>query len=226
MLVVGNSVSMSPGDGVAAYPALLEAELGQGWEVRPVLKSGATIDEFETEVLQTISIYRPDALVLQVGINECAPRPLGRRGRARLSRLRWAPLRARIVQFLHAYRPQIIRLRGVHQLTSLADFESSVRRVVAGALEHGSQVLILPITRLTRTAEIRTPFANREIARYNGALRACAGEGVRFVTEDELFDGRPPDDYCADPTTVHLSGTAHAAIAKVIHTWALRRGAR
>lgn len=226
MLVVGNSVSMSPADGVPAYPELLQAELGPSGHVRSILRSGATIDDFEMEIVETITTYQPDALVLQVGINECAPRPLGRRGRARLSRLRWNWLRARIIQFLHDYRPQIIRLRGIRQFTPLADFESSVRRVVERALEHGSRVLILPITRLTATAEIRTPFANQEIARYNRVLRACNGEHVRFVAEDELFDGQQPDDYCADPTTVHLCGAAHVAMSRFIHDWVLRRRKR
>lgn len=105
VLVVGNSVSMSPTDGVPAYPELLQAALGPGWHVRSILRSGATIDDFEMEIVETLSTYQPDAMVLQVGINECAPRPLGRRGRARLSRLRWSWLRARIIQFLHDYRP-------------------------------------------------------------------------------------------------------------------------
>lgn len=224
MLVVGNSVSISPADGVPAYPELLQGELGVLWEVRPVLRSGATIDEFETEILQTITAYQPDVLVLQVGINECAPRPLARRGRDRLSHLRWTALRARIIQFLHEYRAQIIRFRGVRQLTPLPVFESSVRRVLARALQCGGRVLILPITRLTSTAEMRTPFANQEIARYNEALRACAGTQVRFVAEGELFPGQPPDDYSASPATVHLSGAAHAAIARFVHDWIVRRG--
>src|SRR5207237_807008 len=95
----------------------------------------------------------------------------------------------------------------------------SVGRVVDAARIAGARVLILPVTGVTAAAEARTPFTNREVARYNAALRDLAGEGVTYVDAAGLLPGLTPSQYCHAPETVHWSAAAHQRAADYIDAW-------
>jgi lysophospholipase L1-like esterase len=218
LLIVGNSVSMPPAADVAPYPDRLAALLGDGWTTAAIIRSGATVEEMEADVIAALA-SRPDAVVLQVGINECAPRPLGPAGRARLGRLKPVWLRARIIGAIHRWRPQIIRMRPLAQLTTLDRFVASVRRIAAAARSTGAAMLILPVTEVTAVAEARTPFTNREVARYNAALQAASADGAAWVDAATLFAGLTPAVYCHAPETVHWSADAHQRAAEYVAAW-------
>lgn len=215
MLIVGNSVSASPAQGIPAYPELLEELLAQ-CEVVKIIHSGRTIDNMESEILSALGQVSFSVMVLQVGINECGPRPLSRQERARLSKLRPVRLRMWIIKFLHNYRPHIIRWRGLNQFTPRPKFVEVVGRVVKKAVTLNCAVLILPITHVTATAEIRQPFFNREIDRYNAVLRSFSGNGARYIEQRELFGDMKPDEFCITPESVHLNGMAHEKIASLL----------
>src|SRR5205809_916572 len=85
------------------------------------------------------------------------------------------------------------------RLTTLDRFAASVSRIARAAREAGVRVLLLPITDVTMTAEMRTPFTNREIARYNRALQAAAVDGVAWIDAAALFPNQTPDAYCHAP---------------------------
>jgi hypothetical protein len=218
LLLVGNSVSGSPGPGIPAYPELLTARLRGDWQVTTIIRSGATIEEMEPEIVDALKAG-PQAVVLQVGINECAPRPLGPDGRRRLGALRPAWLRGRIIAVIHRWRPQIIRMRALAQFTPLDRFDASLARIVRAVRAAGSRLMILPITEVAAAAEARTPFTNREVARYNGVLRAASGDGVTWMETATLFPGLNASDYCHTPETVHWSGAAHQRVAACLHDW-------
>lgn len=219
VLLVGNSVSMPPMEGVAAYPELLEIRLGDEWRLVRIIRGGETVDQFEPEVLSTLETTRPRAVILQVGINECGPRPLNRKERERLGRVwpRW--LRSLLIRVIHHFRPQIIRARGPNQFTPLAVFAESVQRIIAKAESLGSAVLILPITQVTPTAEIRQPFFNREIERYNSILRAFKGNAIVYLEQQELLGDDTPEGFCISRESVHLNGRAHERIAACVSDW-------
>jgi len=219
LLMVGNSVSLAPSDGVPAYPSLVKASLNGSWRVEAIVRSGATVEEIEPEVTAWLGTNPPEALVVQVGINDCAPRPLSRSQRRRLGELRPEWLRQRIIGTLHRWRPYIIRVRPLAQFTPLDRFGESVARIVAAARGIGAAVLVLPITRVTHVAERRTPYTNREVARFNGALHALVQERVTCVDETTLLRGLTPMEFCAAPDTVHLSGRAHKCVADFIVQW-------
>ncbi len=218
LLLIGNSVSGPPAPGILPYPDRLAASLGAAARLTTIIRSGATIDEIEPAIAEALAA-RPDAVILQVGINECAPRPLGPRGRRRLGTLRPLWARRLIIRALHLWRPQIIRVRPLAQLTPLDCFAASIARVVDGVRRAGSRLLILPITEVTPVAERRTPFTNREVGRYNSVLRAAASDRVRWVEVAELLPGLTPADYCHTPDTVHWSPAAHERVAQFLDEW-------
>lgn len=218
LLIVGNSVSLPPAAGIDAYPERVALRLGDSWRTDTILRSGATVEEMEADVLAAL-VAQPDYLVLQVGINECAPRPLGVGERAWLGRLRPLRLRQLLIRVIHHLRPHIIRLRPLQQFTPLPRFVSSVRRIVMQAAAGGTRVLVLPITRVTAEAERRTPFTNREVARYNDALAPLASTLVHVASNEAIFGEAGPDTLCHTPETVHLSAAAHDAISDYILRW-------
>lgn len=218
MLIVGNSVSLPHlGEG-RAYPELLEERLANQGTVERIIEHGKTIDELESRVLAGIDAHPPDTVVIQIGINECTPRPLSRAERSRLGRVRpW--FRDRIIQLIHIWRPQIIRLRPLIQNTSIPLFRTCIARILESIASRGARVLILPITTVPASVEARTPYMNREIAKYNAVLRSLARPGVQFVEESEIFGSARPDELCAGPDTVHLNPAAHEAIARWLARW-------
>lgn len=218
LVIVGNSVSLPPAPGVEAYPERVAMRLGEGWRTDTILRSGATVEEMEAEILAAL-VAHPDHLVLQVGINECAPRPLGVGERARLGRLRPVRLRHMVIRAIHHLRPHIIRLRPLNQFTPLPRFVASVRRIVAQAAAGGTRVLVMPITHVTAEAERRTPYTNREIARYNAALAPLGGDLVHVASNEAVFGDASPDTLCHAPETVHLSAAAHEAMTEYILRW-------
>jgi hypothetical protein len=219
LLLVGNSVSLPPAPGVEAYPDRLRARLGSGWVLTTIIRSGATIEEMESDIVESVGAIRPHAVILQVGINECAPRPLAPAGRRRLGAVRPMWLRGAIVGAIHRWRPEIIRLRGLAQFTPLDRFSAVLARVTAAARGVGAAMMVLPITEVTTVAEARTPFTNREVARYNHALRALGGNGVTYVDSAALLPGLGPADYCLAPETVHWNSATHERVAEFLQAW-------
>ena len=217
LLVVGNSISEATTPGAQPSPALLEARL-PGWTIERVIKGGATVEDLEGEARAALAT-RPDAFVLQVGITDCAPRPLSRRERAVLGRVRPLRFRDRIIQLLHDYRPQIITARRrLRQFTPPDRFAASVGRILHEADACGCETLVLPITRVAAVAEGRTPYTNREVARYNDILQTLSG-AARFVTESALLGDTPAGGFCVNPEDVHLDEPAHRAIAAYVTSW-------
>lgn len=219
LLIVGNSVSLPPREGVSAYPELLEAQLGRQWAVYRIIRSGKTIDEFESEVVTGLNEIEPQALVLQVGINECAPRPLRRSERDRLERLRLRLLKSLIIRCIHQFRPQIIRFRGLNQLTELAVFAECVKGIVAICASLRCPVIILPIMSVTSATEARQPMINREIGRYAEMLKSLNSRSVFYLEQRKLFGDRGPNDFCITQESVHLNSWAHEQIASHVANW-------
>lgn len=209
---------MPPAPGILAYPDRL-AVYAPEWRQIVVIESGATLEELALRAAQSIRLERPRAVVVQVGINDCAPRPLGPRMRRWVGRLRPLRLRGLIVAALHRWRPQIIRLRPLAQNLPPHRFNATLERFLDAARRVGAAVLLLPIPEVHPTAEERTPFTNREIRRYTALLDRHATDQVSRVDVETLFQSVDPVVYCISPESVHWSALAHERAAQHIATW-------
>jgi lysophospholipase L1-like esterase len=218
LLIVGNSVSNPPHTGEPSYSQLLEERLAGSGSVETLIRGGETIVQIQGSAMAALGM-RPDYLVLQVGINECAPRPLSLAERARLGRVRPSWLQRQIIRLIHRFRPNIIRARALNQVVPLPEFVATVTRLLDAAVAAGTRVLVLPITSVAPEAESRTPFTNREVRRYNDALQALASPGVRVASQAEVFGSDVAAEIVASPDTVHLSPDAHRALASFIANW-------
>lgn len=229
LLILGNSVSMSPPEAVdrpvTSYPDLLLARLRSAqWRVEHRNSSGATVDDIERTARQIAPELRPGAILIQLGIVDCAPRPLRPWERNLLERIRPRLLRDRIVKFLHDYRATIIRHRGLIQRTDLVSFRVRFRQLLEVCLAVTDRIAILPIFPATGSILARNPRLAAEIDKYNEVMRSDP-RAVMFDA-DEVFNGVAIDALCVTPDSVHLNQRGHELIASFVETWLLRSTVR
>ena len=222
LLVLGNSVSLPPPEAVGApvipYPALLRERLKPaGWRVEERSSSGATVAEIERTARNTLPRLQPAAVVIQLGIVDCAPRPLRPWERRLLERLQPRRLRDRIVAFLHEHRAPVIRRRGLIQKTDITAFREHFRRLLDDCLPATSAVAILPIFPATGAILARNPRLAAEIDKYNDAMSM----DPRAVTLDsvEVFGAVSIEDLSITPESVHLNQRGHDFIARAAERW-------
>ena len=217
VLIVGTSMSERPAAEIPAYPELLSERLQGRWRVETAVRGGVAIDTLFGPAVTALQRLHPAAFVLHIGVNDCAPRPLTVRERALLGRLRPHRVQEKIIDFIHRHRPRIIRWRGAKQFTALPVFLRRAEALVDTARACGAMTIILPITRVPAAAEVRQPFFNREIDRYNDGLRSLGHRlGVRFVEREEFLSGLTPEEAASEPTSVHLNGVVHERLTRFL----------
>lgn len=216
--VLGNSVSIAPREDprIKPYPALLQQHLGPGWTVLQRSVGGGTIADVEPAALAALEAEDPHAAIVQVGIVDCAPRPLKPWEREWLARVHPIWLQRRIVQFIHDHRAEILQRRRLIQLTPLATFRQSYRRILDACYRRGCVVAVLPIFDGTTEVVRRNPLLPGEIRRYNEAMD---DPRPRFFRASELFGAHGPDELAVGPDSVHLNQRGHDLIAQSLASW-------
>jgi lysophospholipase L1-like esterase len=222
LLILGNSVSMSPPEAanipVTCYPDLLRERLGAaGWGVEHRSSSGAAVDDIGRTARQIAPELHPAAVVIQLGIVDCAPRPLRPSEREFLERIRPRLLRSAIVRFLHEFRATVIRYRGLIQRTEIASFEQHFRQLLEDCLAVTSRVAILPIFPATSSILARNPRLATEIDKYNAVMRSDP-RAVVFAAS-EVFDGASIEALSVAPESVHLNQRGHELVAACVERW-------
>lgn len=205
------------------YPELLALRHPGGVLSRCV--DGGTILDLERMARRTLREDDPRAVVLQMGIVDCAPRPLTDEERDRLSRLRPEIFRRAVIRLLHVQRRQVIRWRGLIQRTPLALYAESFRRILEACYERDRQVAVLPIFPATTAILARNPRLALEIDTYNAAMRATDGRPA-FFDAATLFRGLSADAVAVRPESVHLNQLGHERLAEALASWIAPLAAR
>lgn len=223
LLVLGNSVSLPPPEArgsVVPYPDLLEQRLAPlGWRTRRECASGATVDEIERTARALLPELHPSAVIIQLGIVDCAPRPLHPWERGLLGRLWPSSLRDWVVDVIHRHRAWIIEHRGLIQRTALAKFREHFGQLVSSCLASTESVAILPIFPATESILARNPRLAVEIGKYNEAMRTNP-RALAFDAKD-LFGASPIESLFVAPESVHLNQHGHDLLARRLETWLL-----
>ena len=224
LLVLGNSVSQAPPEAaepVFPYPDLLQERLkSAGWRVEQRSASGATVEEIERTARAALPQLCPSAVVIQLGIVDCAPRPLRPLERNLLGHVRPSALRNWFVALIHEHRAAIIGRRRLIQRMEIAPFREHFRRLVDQCLAVASKVSILPIFPATESILARNPRLAAEIGKYNEAMRTDP-RAVALDAED-VFGGVSIEALCAAPESVHLNQRGHDLIARRLECWLLK----
>lgn len=223
LLVLGNSVSLAPEEApankpVRSYPELLHERLEtKGWRIEKRIASGATVEEIERAANLTLPQLRPDAIVIQLGIVDCTPRPLRSSERRALGRLRPSLLRGLIISLIHRYRGTLIDVRSLIQRTPIEPFRRSFHRLVEQSLLSTRHVAVLPILPATASIRARNRRLDTEIAKYNDAMRMESHITMPEVAD--LLQGISMEDLCIAPDSVHLNQGGHELIAQFLERW-------
>ncbi|MBC7879028.1 MAG: SGNH/GDSL hydrolase family protein [Anaerolineales bacterium] len=212
LLIVGNSVSLKSDVDSLTYPNLLIERLAGAVNVFQVIRAGSTVCDLEADVILALEKFSPKLMILQIGHVDCAPRPLKKRERNKLSALRPNWLKNQIIRFIHNYRPHLIRVRGLIQFAPLNLFKESVNLIVKKAALQNCFTFILPITHVSALQEKREPWYNQEIERYNSILRTLSSDCIKFIEQEDLLGQLTPDEYCLTPEDLHLKSFAHERI--------------
>jgi len=220
--VFGNSVSTVPvkeDPTVVPYPDLLRAWLlPLSWDVVSHVVDGGTIVQIEAIARRVIATDAPQVVILQAGIVDCALRPLSPQERAWLSTLRPSFLRAVAIRFLHHFRDEIIRMRGVIQFTPLPEYLGSFARILEACHQYHCRVGVLPIFPVSQSIARRNLLLPQEIETYNRGMQTCAPRPHYFHVTD-FFDPRNIDDLMVNPESVHFNQVGHQLLAERLFTW-------
>jgi hypothetical protein len=142
------------------------------------------VRDWKEEVL----LKKPDAVVVHVGVVDCAPRVFTPFERRVIQRLQPMWLRDVVLRFTKRYRPAIVQLRRNIVYTPLSAFKEAVESIVEMAAD--AELLALLFVKIVlppATLESRSPSFTENVRRCNQILAQVAdGERVHLVDLDQI----------------------------------------
>ncbi|MBN1534709.1 MAG: hypothetical protein JXA20_18710 [Spirochaetes bacterium] len=174
--------------------------------------SGATTMRLVTEGGGGVALlehYRPDTVIIQMGLAECAPRLFKKHGFEHylISQVFGQSLRKRYINFIRKHRERNPDVT----YTSPAQFRNNLRNYFRRALTIGSSIIILLIPRPTALLVRKNPHVRRNIDRYNAIYRETAAEFSNILCIDPLDGDIDLDAIALDE--IHLNHVASSLIA-------------
>jgi lysophospholipase L1-like esterase len=200
----------------ATYPYLLEKKLRQLDSETIVIERGMrrrTIEDVINDWVEIVELRKPEAVIVHVGIVDCAPRVFLRRERSFVERLRPAPVRTTILNFAHNYRREIVTYRK-KVYVSPERFAAGVKKVIELARSCNVQSLqFVNIIAPPATIEERSPGFLHNVEMYNRILESNASEPwIRLVD----LNRRVAENGGTEALTVdgiHLTAQGHQILA-------------
>jgi len=183
--VYGDSLSLPrASDGIAyddTYPEIVRRQLAI-WAETPIALynrsyGGATIADLK-RVCDYDSTYFGDIdeiVILQLGIVDCAPRPLGPTLRYFVGRLPYR-IKHKTIRFLHNNRAKILRAGLGSRFTSPTTFEKLYREWLRTICQRRSVVYILNIAPTLPHIEEHSPGLMASIRLYNATISTLVSE--------------------------------------------------
>jgi predicted dehydrogenase len=204
------------------WPARLGEELRSAGVVAEVINCGArarTADQLlDSEFEEHVVFKRPDVVIVQVGIVDCAPRIFSKRERTLLNRS-FVPGRFRdwIVRRRSARRQAI--LRGAHPLHKVytpperfAECLQAFGAKLAG-MAHRPRLIVLPIVCDPDVMNEKSPGHHDNVVRYNALLRSFAvAAGSDWIEPEAMIrDFEVTASFASDGYHLSVSGSARCA---------------
>lgn len=212
IVLVTNSQGSSLGVPMGSnYPSVLQELLGPDFDLHWLLISGWTVRELITNLADNVLVWKPDLLVVHLGMVECSQRILSVREKNFMSLL---PFGRSITAFLHRRRRQVLRCRhrlGIStRVVPPGEFAAAIREIEARAAEHGIRTLFLPTFKFADAgASLDHPFVNEDIEQYNRML-----PGYGEVPADILNQYGLSTIYQSQ--NVHFNENGHRVVAEIL----------
>lgn len=224
LVIIGDSLAMPRPETPYehTYPYLLKSMLGPEWEVinRARRANRVDVQMEEQNLVDDILWLKPDAVVVHLGIVDCAPRLFSLRQHQVLER---APriIRQYIIRFASSHRALFTK-HFPKQYVPLAKFEPLYDALVAQLRREEITVIVCNIADTNEINKQRSFSFARNIERYNRII-----EDVAMRYEAKLVDcyglSREMDGFLLEDG-IHLSPHGAAAVAEEICR-ALKAGA-
>jgi lysophospholipase L1-like esterase len=172
-----------------------------------------------------IGLWKPDVVILQIGIVDCAPRLFGPRQHAVLSNpLFPRPISAPIIKVMSRYRRQVIKLRPNVRYTKPQRFESSLDKLGQLINALPARAVALPIVDTFAEHEYRTPGYNEAVNAYNEIWRARAKRhNIGFLEPEQVFGRREARELVLSDGH-HLTQLGHHLVADALSDWVSAKG--
>ncbi len=164
---------------------------------------GATVTEFEG-ILVGLSGVIPDdffeVAVIQLGLSDCAPRPLAIYWRDKLSRLR-PSLRKFVVRLLHKHRPFIQKYIGYYQRTPYTVFREKFDRLLKMTAMLSGETIVILMPPIQDSLSKHSPGIRKEINKYNACMKELSQRyGISVLDAVKELDIKPK---------LHLTSDGH-----------------
>lgn len=149
-------------------------------------RGGVRVDELYELLTSDSSYFEQDAttiILIQCGIVDCAPRVIPRWLRALIG-VSPAPIRSRIIRFLHDNRRRLLSLGPSWRETPPRRFQRVFASLLRAASDSSAAVVVLNIAPTVPAVEQHSPGLSRAIETYNGMIAdsvRVAGPKVRLV---------------------------------------------
>ena len=176
-----------------------------------------TITDITNDVVN-LSPYLFDKMfeigIIQLGLVDCAPRPLAEFGRTVISALP-SPLKGLAIIIVHKLRPFIIKMTGIKPKTSLKDYCEYLNILMQHTNRLCKTTIVLTITPVLKKLDEHSPHFTEQINKYNAALESITRTytNTRIIDLSRLFN----NDERLLTNDAHITKAAHRLIWTEIH---------
>ena len=162
-------------------------------------QGGASIRKlFQEYQMDSIYFGKPggDILVLQLGIVDCAPRPIPTWVKFLIGRLP-SPLRTPIVKFLHRFRPNLLRMGCKWRSTSRSAFSRLFQKWLQRAANDFARIYVVSVMPTTPEIEARSPGLGESAVSCNqdieAAILSSGAANIHFIDAHRIAAENPDE---------------------------------
>ncbi len=199
------------------YPFLLEQALNKKLSDIHLIERGMrfrttkeVIDDWE----EIVTLRKVDAVIVHVGLVDCAPRVFMPHERQLLQKMP-PVIRNIIIKIAHKYRAFFVRSRRGQTYLTPDQFKKNLRKIISLATRDKiKQLIFIDIIAPTHDHEVRTPGFQNNVRIYNKILKTSShGKVSKLINlNDIIWSKNKPENHLVDG--MHLNDRGHKLLAQ------------
>ena len=150
--------------------------------------------------------YKPDIIVLQVGIVDCYPRALTKIERAIMSRI--PILNSFLKKIIKKYYKKIVQYRNISYINK-KDFKSHIKNIKLNLFSSVNKTIVIPIAPANKNYKDLNPRVDENIKIYNDILRSVFKDNFYNTFYDSFL---AEEMFLSD--NHHLNNSGHKYFSK------------
>lgn len=199
----GTDLGVQKGDN---YPILVQKYFRDNFETGLLLRSGWSVINFCNHI-EDICQLKPNLVIIQIGIIDCAKRILSEKEKFLLS---FIPHGKKITKFLHKNNAQVIRIREKLSVTTRVvpekEFEKRLTCLLTFLNKFNIRYFLIDIPILPSNCPYNI-LINKDIVQYNNIMKRFGSKTMIYKSDnlEKIFQ--------SGPGIVHFSKFGHRLIA-------------